>query len=281
VITAADYPDLVALIEEADREGVALLAGLPPGAWDHPVLTGRWRVRDVVAHLIDGAVRRLSFGRDGMTPAPVRARDAEDLVRLMDEWNADWVRASARLSPRLLTEFASAVTRDLAAYLRTLDPDAPALFGVAWAGQATSPTWFDVAREYTERWHHWAQIREAVGAPGLDGPRWTGPLVATGVHALPHGYRTLDAPAGTSIVFHVTGEAGGSWRLVRAEGAWSLTAGSTAAPATTVTLDAETAWRLLFKMLPPDEAAQRASVDGDPRLAAPLFSTLALMAVRD
>ena len=53
-----------------------------------------------------------------------------------------------------------------AAYHGSLDPHAPALFNVAWAGEQTSPNWFDIGREYTERWHHQQQIREAVGAPG-------------------------------------------------------------------------------------------------------------------
>ena len=47
------------------------------------------------------------------------------------------------------------------------DPDAPAVFSVAWAGEDKSAHWFDVAREYTEKWHHQQQIRDAVGRPDL------------------------------------------------------------------------------------------------------------------
>ena len=59
-----------------------------------------------------------------------------------------------------------------AAYQGSLDPHAPALFNVAWAGEQTSPNWFDIGQEYTERWHQQEQIREAVGAPGLTARRW-------------------------------------------------------------------------------------------------------------
>ena len=33
-----------------------------------PTVAGEWRVRDVVAHILDGSLRRLSFHRDGQTP---------------------------------------------------------------------------------------------------------------------------------------------------------------------------------------------------------------------
>ena len=33
------------------------------------------------------------------------------------------------------------------------------------AGEAVSANWFDVAREFTERWHHQQQIRLAIGGP--------------------------------------------------------------------------------------------------------------------
>ncbi len=96
--------------------------------------------------------------------------------------------------------------------------------------------------------------------------------------ALPHGYRAVPAPAGTTVALIVTGPAGAAWRLVRRDAGWELHQGTSDAPAAVVTMDATTAWRLFYKMLPPDEAARRATVAGDAFLAAPLFTTLALMA---
>ncbi len=52
----------------------------------------------------------------------------------------------------------------MSTFVTALDPDAPALFAVAWAGESQSDNRFDTAREYTERWHHQMQIREGVGA---------------------------------------------------------------------------------------------------------------------
>ncbi len=47
---------------------VALLRGLPPDAWDARTVAGAWRVRDVVAHILDGNLRRVSFHRDRLAP---------------------------------------------------------------------------------------------------------------------------------------------------------------------------------------------------------------------
>src|SRR5262245_12436482 len=77
---------------------VALLRTLAPEDWLRPTLAGSWRVRDVVAHLIDTRFRRLSFQRDGMTPPPPATPIATDtdFVRFINGLNADWVAVSHR-----------------------------------------------------------------------------------------------------------------------------------------------------------------------------------------
>jgi hypothetical protein len=38
---------------------------------------------------------------------------------------------------------------------------------VTWAGPEPAPIWLDIAREYTERWLHQAQVRDATRNPPL------------------------------------------------------------------------------------------------------------------
>ncbi len=46
------------------------------------------------------------------------------------------------------------------AYFQRVDPFA--MGGpVSWAGPEPAPVWLDVAREFTERWHHQQHIRAA------------------------------------------------------------------------------------------------------------------------
>ena len=79
-------------------ELVALLRELPPDAWDAPTIAGTWRVRDVVAHLLDVGLRRLSFHRDRHPPpAPdPLPRSDRDFVAFINRLNRQWVEAAYR-----------------------------------------------------------------------------------------------------------------------------------------------------------------------------------------
>jgi len=81
-------------------ELVELLEGFAPSDWMRPTLAGAWRVRDVVAHLVEGDLRRLSVGRDGHRIDPGRTIDGYgDLVSFLNQLNAQWVDAAQRFSP--------------------------------------------------------------------------------------------------------------------------------------------------------------------------------------
>jgi hypothetical protein len=86
-------------------------------------------------------------------------------VAFLDRLNQTWVEATRRISPRLLCELVAFTGEAAWRYLASLDP--LALEGrVSWVGPDPVPNWLDVAREYTERWTHQQQIRDAVGMPG-------------------------------------------------------------------------------------------------------------------
>jgi uncharacterized protein (TIGR03083 family) len=276
--------DVVPLFGPLHEALVALLGGLSAAQWEAPTRAGAWRVRDVAAHLLDGELRELAVRRDGVWgEAPAGALDThEALLAFLGRLNADWVRAMRRVSPRVLTELLAWSGPQVTALYAALDPWAPAPFGVSWAGEATSATWAELGRQYTERWHHQQQIREAVGAPGLTERRWLRPVLDVSMRALPYGYRDVAAEPGTSVAIVVRGEAGGRWTLVREPHGWVLGEGAAAPSATqpvaALTLDADTAWRLFFRQMTPEEGARRVLVVGDRRLAAPYLHTLAVVA---
>jgi uncharacterized protein (TIGR03083 family) len=260
-------------------ELMRLLRGLGPLDWDKPTACALWSVKDIVAHLLDSCLRRLSFGRDGLIPTSDRPiAGYADLVAYLNQLNAEWVAACRRLSPPVLMDHMDLASPQLHAYLESLDPHATALFGVAWAGQERSPNWFDVGREYTERWLHQQQIREAVGAPGLTGREWLNPALDIFVRALPFTYREVEAEAGTSVQLDIRGNAGGVWTLARDGGGWSLFAGSDPGSAARVILDQETAWKLFSKGLSADRARRDIRIEGDRSLGAPVLGSLAIMA---
>lgn len=262
------------------RELLALLRSLSPADWEAPTVCPAWSVRDVAAHLLDTALRRLAFGRDRLPiPPPDGPIDSYgDLVAFLNRLNAAWVAAFRRVSPEMLTDLLATVEPQLSAYFETLDPLDPAL-GVAWAGEETSEQWFDLARELTERWHHQQQIRLATSAPPLDDPFYVAPVLDTFLRALPHRYREVEASAGTAIGFLYSGREEYCFTLRREESGWALFYGrEPEQESASVEMSDETGWLLLTKGLSGEAARGRSKVAGEGRWLDPFFATLAVMA---
>lgn len=268
----------VDLFPPLHEELIALLRGLSPDDWERSTIAGRWQVRDVVAHLLDIDLRKLSVTRDGHLLAPAEPIESyEELVRFLNGLNAVWIDAARRLSPLVLIELLALTGPLISELVTSLPPHEPAAFAVSWAGEHESENWFDIGRDYTERWHHQMQIRDAVGAPLLLERRWLYPLLDLSFRALPHAYRTIHAPSGTAVTVRITGDAGGAWSLVRDDDVWRLFRGAASDAAVVVTLDPDAAWRVLYNALPANAARQRARVEGDASLAEPLFVMRSVM----
>jgi uncharacterized protein (TIGR03083 family) len=253
---------------------VALLDDLPTAGWEIATVAGSWTVRDVVAHLIDLTLRRLSFHRDGMSPPPPARpiRSNQEFVAFINTLNAEWVVAARRLSPRVLTDLFGRASSELADWFEALPLDAPALFSVSWAGESTSEGWFDVGREFTELWHHQQQIRMAVGAPSIDDPKYLRAVIEISLRGLRHAYRNVEATVGDTIALEVSGPAGGHWTIRRDEGRWTVLQGDAPGARTQVRLSDDTAWQLLFNALDRDDAQRAIQIEGDQPLAAPLLA---------
>jgi uncharacterized protein (TIGR03083 family) len=256
--------DTRALFRPVSSALVTLLRGLPQESWNRPTVARAWVVRDIVAHLLDTTLRRLSFHRDGMTaPPPARAIASErDFVDFINDLNAQWVTSSKRLSPRVLTDAYERASREAADWLESLSLDAPALFPVSWAGEHASAGWFDIGREFTELWHHQQQIRMAVGTDALADPRYLAAVIDIAVRGLPHAFRSVAAEPGETVVIDISGPSGGQWTLSREERRWTLSRGGPPAATTRIRLSDDTAWKLLFNALPAGNAASAVHVEG-------------------
>ena len=273
--------DTVGLFPPLHARLMELIEGLREEEWDRPTRAGSWTVRDVAAHLLDGDLRKLSFHRDGHTPpAPAAAIEGYgDLLAFLNGLNHEWVNVvRRRWSARLLLDLLRWSGPQVSAFVAGLDPRGEALFPVAWAGEARSENWMDTAREYTERWHHQQQVREAVEAPLLEQPEFLRPVIEASVRALPWAYGAVDAQEGATVTLRVEGEAGGAWTIRREDDRWALYEGAPEAPTASVTMNAGRAWRLFFKALPEHERGAAGTNSGDARLAAAMASTLAVMA---
>ncbi|HVH85088.1 MAG TPA: maleylpyruvate isomerase N-terminal domain-containing protein [Terriglobales bacterium] len=267
--------DLFPLLENKLTE---LLRCLRHDEWSLPTLAKQWTVRDVAAHLLDGNIKRLSIQRDGFLglPAP-HINSYESLVAFINRNNAEWVEAARRISPRVLTDWLELTSKQVYDFFRTLDPFGPALWSVAWAGEDQSANWFDIAREYTERWHHQQQIRVAVNRPGIAHRQLYFPVLDTFMRGLPHAFRGVEAPYGTTLEVQITGEAGGSWWLEKTESSWTLCERIDRSEAT-ITIDQELAWKVFTKAVDSGTAVQYVKIAGDRSLAQRVLSLVAVLA---
>jgi len=252
---------------------VTLLRELPAEQWNRPTVARAWVVRDVVAHLLDSTLRRLSFHRDGMTPPPPPNAIASerDFVAFINDLNAQWVRSAKRLSPRVLTDLYERACREAADWFEALPLEAPALFPVSWAGEQASAGWFDIGREFTELWHHQEQIRMAVGADSLADPRYLAAVIDVAVRGLPHAFRDVPGDPGQTVTIDVRGASGSLWTLSYDEQRWTLWRGEAPSPTTRIRLDDRAAWKLLFNALPESETPGAVVVEGRRDLARPLL----------
>jgi uncharacterized protein (TIGR03083 family) len=266
------------LFGELDAALVSLLKSLDRVEWSLPTIVPRWNVQQVAAHLLDTALRRLALCRDGwVTPGPPITSE-RDLVQLIDRLNAQGVETLGRCSPELIVTLTESIAPQLASYLKSLDPMAPAAFSVSWAGERESLNWFDVAREFTERWHHQQQIRLATNREGIMTPKLYQPVLETFMRALPHTYRTVDAAVGTTCDVVVPGDCGGRWRLRRQPDGWALVAPTADEARATCVLPPEIAWRVFTRGISPSDAEARADIRGDKALGRVVLSALAIVA---
>src|ERR1700682_358995 len=212
------------LLRRVDEKLVELLGSLEPSEWDLQTIAPLWKVRDVAAHLLDTVLRKLSMVRDSCYVEGVNVRSPQDVIALVNRLNAEGVTVYRRLSPIVLIDMMKAACQQSARFHESLDPFAPARFAVSWAGEETSLNWFDTARELTERWHHQQQIRLATNRPGIMTPDLYHPVLDCFVRGLPHVYRDVDAPVGTTFLLEISGESGGRWLLSKGSNKWEFVA---------------------------------------------------------
>jgi hypothetical protein len=268
------------LFYKIDEKLIEVLTSLSDDDWNKQSIAPLWTVKDIAVHLLDGNIRTLSMARDGYFGVqPENVNSYQDLVDYLNKLNAEWVIALKRMSPKVLIELLASTGKQYCDYISTLNPFDKAIFSVGWAGEDESRTWFHVAREYTEKWHHQQQIRLALGKEHeLYTKELYWPHLETSMRALPHHYRDVTGNEGDMIQFVVTGEGGGTWNLYHDSSRWILVQESTAQPVCQVTIEGAIAWRLFTKGISKPEARNYVIIEGKQEIGERIFDMLAVMA---
>lgn len=269
IMTAHLIPELLDAL-------IRLLSGLDDADWSAPTVCAPWSVKDVALHLLGVEIGNLSARRDGhRLGGPIT--DWDELVQQVNTWNQEWVGVARRISAALLVELLGFVGGQANRYFQSLEPfeiRGP----ISWAGPERRPVWLDIAREYTERWHHQQHIRDAVGRTGMKEKRYLHPTLATLVWAMPHAFRGAKAPLGTRVTLTLMGDSGGSWTIVREARGWRVYQGRKQDPDGMIALDQDVAWRFFTKGIPPDAVRRQTLIEGDRALVEPFFGMVSIIA---
>lgn len=269
---------MIDLFQKLDQKLIELLCALRTEDWMKPTLARQWTVKDIAAHLLDGNIRAISMYRDHHYGEPPTNTDTYlGLVDFLNRLNADWVKAMSRVSPALLIEMLETTGKQYVLCLQALKPFEKAMFSVAWAGEAESQNWFHIAREYTEKWHHQQQIREAVGQPGIMSKEFFYPLIDTFMHALPHAYRHVEAPEETVVEVNIYHEEDTyRWAIIRQKNKWNFTQGDKVDAS--LSLPGAIAWKVFTKGVTPQQALNNATITGNASWALPALNMISVMA---
>jgi len=271
---------VIDLFPQERKQLLELFSELEAQEWEKPTICPGWTVKDIGLHLLGDDIGYLSGARDHFSNPFFQNKDLREwksLVKNINEANESWVKATARISPKLLTDLLELTGKQFYEYVQSLDQMATG-GAVSWAGPDPAPVWLDITREYTERWLHQQQIRDAVNKPGLKEKAFFHPVLDTFVRALPHTYKDISVADTTVLKFVVTGEAGDVWYLVGEANRWSLFQDVELPPVTVVTMDQETCWRLFTKGANKEQARARIAIEGDQTLGEKLLETVSIIA---
>lgn len=247
-----------------DQKLLELLRSLSPAEWEAQTVAKLWKVKDVAAHLLDGNLRTLSMSRDRYFGEKAEnIHSYQDLVRFLNELNRTWVQSMKRTSPKVLIDLLESSGKEYISHLESLPAHENALFSVAWTGQETSPNWFHIAREYTEKFLHQQQIRDAVNKPGIMTKELFQPFLETVMQAFPHTYREVKAEKGTIVSLEISSEIGGIWSIIKTDEKWELINYQPVDPTSKVEMNPDTAWKLISKSWKPDDVMDLVSISGD------------------
>jgi uncharacterized protein (TIGR03083 family) len=270
---------VINLFPEERKKLIKLLRPLSEDELAAPTICEGWSVKDIGLHLLGDDISVISRKDIKLSP-----RDKEDerldewikLVKMINEANDLWVKATRRLSKDLLCDFLEFTGQKVFEYYKSLDPfeiGKP----VNWAGPNPAPNWLSIAREYTERWLHQQHIRMALDRSGMKEPKFFAPVIKTYLFALPRTYKDIQEDTGTIIEIIITGDSGGKWLLVRHKKVWKLFEYVEASPKTSITLDQDLAWRLFTKGIDKEKALKQISIDGDKKLGQQIINTISII----
>ncbi len=251
-------------------DAVRLLATLAPGDWERPTDLPGWDVRAVAAHLAHLESELAGNPQDDVEVPPL-----PHVTNPMSHYTERGPLARADWPPdRVVAELAASVAArhaDLLADPPTDGGGSPPRTpgGIGWDWRTL------LSNRCLDVWMHEQDVRRAVGRPGhLDTPgaRHT---VAVFARSLPYVVgKRVSPPAGTTVVWEVTGPVAGTFAVAMGEDGRAAKAPPPEDPSVRLTMDTEAFVVLGGGRRPPHEV--EVTVAGDHELAARVLAAMAV-----
>lgn len=270
--------DLRELFIKLDSQLIALLESLEKEDWNKQTVAKHWKVKDVVAHLLDGNMRILSGLRDDHPIPGPEINSYKDLVTHINALNAEWVKAMKRISPEVLISLLKFTSEPIYEYYTSLELFAKAKYAVAWAGETESTNWMHIARDYTEKFLHQQQIRAATKRPGIITSEYFIPFIDVCMYAMPHTLKNIKPLNGSSLKVKITGDVQAMWLFEYNGGKWQkIDSNFEYNVVSTVSIDAHDAWKLFSKSLRPHELLDKIDIIGNKEIGEQAIEMVSFM----
>ncbi len=254
---------------------IALLLDLDIDDWGKPTICSPWSVKDVCAHLLGVEIGNLSWRRDQFSGFEV-IESFESIVQLVNDHNARWVESARNMSPKLLIDLIKFTGRQGNQHFQSMDPDELGV-PVDWVGPDPAPNWLDIAREYTERWHHQQHIRDAVGKPGLKDARFLAPILDAFILGVPRTFGSISSKGNVAIQICTTGSVNRNWVLSAQPEGWRLFDGLAENTQASVSIPDDVAWRVFTKGILLEEAREKVQFSGNLELGTKVLETISII----
>ena len=208
--------------------------------------------------------------------APGKIDSYRDLVDFLNRLNADWVKATKRMSPSVLIELLEITGKDFNVYCKPRSFKACYLFRCVGGRRTITQLVSRCAGVHRE------MASSATNSWGRKQARYHDtrvyyPLIDTFMQALPHTYRNVQGRAGQTIEVFVTSDAGGKWYLTLGNDGWTLSKTRPASIDASVLIDPDTAWKLFTKAITAPEAETKINCKKATKKK-PILSMLSVMA---
>ena len=115
---------IIDLFPQERKQLLELFSDLEAEDWERPTICPGWTVKDIGLHLLGDDIGYLSGGRDHFSNPFFRNKDLhewESLVENINEANELWVKATARVSPMLLSDLLALTGKQFYDYVQSLD----------------------------------------------------------------------------------------------------------------------------------------------------------------